>query len=97
MLTGLFGSDNPEPVYANDAQVTHNLIEFRLRFRFVGEMRAKAQAEVVMHPIIMKGLIELLQKEIATFEKDHGVIYLPTDVSGLEGLFKGPVHEETGE
>ena len=93
MFTDLFGGKN-ESKYANDIQVSHNVIEFKVRFRFISDFGAEISADVVMHPIIMKAGIEMLQREIAEFEKTHGVIYLPTDVTGLEGLFKGPIKTE---
>ena len=93
MFTDLFGGKH-ESKYANDIQVSHNVIEFKLRFRFISDLGAEISADLVMHPMIMKASIEFLQKEIADFEKEHGVIYLPTDVAGLEGLFRGPVKTE---
>ena len=96
MFTELFGGKH-ESKYANDVQVSHNVIEFKLRFRFISDLGAEMSADLVMHPMIMKASIELLQREIADFEKEHGTIYLPTDVAGLEGLFRGPVKTEEGK
>jgi len=93
MFTELFGGKH-ESKYANDVQVSYNVIEFKLRFRFISDLGAETAADIVMHPMIMKAGIEFIQKELAAFEKAHGTIYLPTDVAGLESLFRGPVKTE---
>ena len=93
MFSEMFGGKS-ESKYANDVQVSYNAIEFKLRFRFISDMGVETAVDIVMHPMIKKAGIEMLQKEIADFEKTHGIIYLPTDVAGLEGLFRGPVKTE---
>ena len=94
MIGSLFGMDDVDPVYANDVQTAHNPIEMKLRFRFISDARGKTVADVVMHPTIAKALVDHLKQAVEAYEKEHGTIYLPTDVSGLEGLFKSKVKED---
>ena len=66
-----------------------NLVEIRLRFRRIHPIGNDQEvAEIIMHPMVAKGLVRMMEKSIKEWEKDHGEIHMPDDVGLLEQLFR---------
>ncbi len=96
----LLGSESTiKPKYANSIEILANPIEFRLIFGVLsmGDILADNNTEMIITPTIAKAIAVQLTQAIENWEKDHGVIYMPDDVSGLEALFGTKVHDSPKE
>ena len=80
----------PKPEYANQIEFIGNPIEIRLRFhRIHPGAPDQAVGEIIMHPMVVKGLARMMTNKVKDWEKEHGEIFMPDDVKLLESFFGG--------
>lgn len=81
--------DDVKPVYSNKVGMWGSPQEIRLMF-YLGSPGAPdlMQAEVIMSPMLAKGLSRYLPEKIKAWEDSYGVISMPEDKDLLESLFQ---------
>ncbi len=63
-----------EPVYSNNANISHGPFDFTMNFVQVSPPSGKLVAKVIMSPQHAKAFLTALQENIARFEKSFGQI-----------------------
>ena len=100
MLQFLGGPPQQEftPLYANKVGMIGNPQEIRLLF-YLGSMGSQdiLQAEIILAPMMVKGILRYLPEKLAEWEKDNGPIYMPEDVELLESLFQVKLSDDDEE
>jgi len=87
-----FTDPTPKPEYANQIEFVGNPVEIRLRFtRIHPHAMPETVAEIILHPLVAKGLHRMLTAKIPEWEKVYGEIFMPDDVGLLESLFGAPM------
>ena len=87
MLTTFLDPRQP-PAYANQVEFLGNPAEIRLRFYLSHPgHRSSISAEIILPPMVAKGVALMLQAKIEEWESEYGIITLPDDVRLLESLF----------
>lgn len=92
------GDASPKPEYSNQIEFIGNPVEIRLRFNRIhpggGDQIA---AEIIMHPMVAKGMARMMMQRIQEWEKDNGEIFMPDDVKLIEDFFRATLHRPGGE
>ena len=105
MLSFLGGPppDDVKPVYSNKVGMWGSPQEIRLMF-YLGSpgVPDMVVAEIIMSPMLAKGLSRYLPEKIKAWEDSYGVISMPEDKDLLESLFQvkldgGPEGEPDGQ
>ena len=55
------------------------------------------QAEIILAPMMVKGILRYLPEKLAEWEKENGPIYMPEDVELLENLFQVKLADDEEE
>ena len=83
------GQQEIKPLYSNKVGMMGNPQEIRLLF-YLGSIGAPdiLQAEIILSPMMVKGILRYLPNKLAEWEQEFGTINMPEDVELLEKLFQ---------
>lgn len=87
--------DDPKPLYSNKVGMWGSPQEIRLLF-FIGSPGTPdtVQAEIIISPMLAKGISRYLPEKVKEWENMYGLISMPEDKALLEALFQTKLGNE---